>query len=749
MDVPSTAKHRSATLLDLPEELLLNNMMVFLPTIPTLLQLQRVCTKLMHLIRSSPSVIRYVDLTNVPRTYANTLTYLILLGNSAPSPTESLGRLVPGRLCGFTETRSLTLPDLNLLIDPPFIGPISLQCLKCRSYAMTSWTAIEVLLAGLSQLTALDLAIQVSSGPPNPNWLSRHWQRLAIRIRIYPGWAVSYGDLVESVTRAVTCSQGTLKDFRFYGRCTDQELKRLVCALGACKRLTQIGLSDIRAVEAGSILPLLGDVRQLKHLSLAGSCGVGHEIFAGLCRTNLIYLNLKGTKRVDLQDLLGCDPLMASLSILKLPAVKTKALTALLNLLEKCRNLRRLEIEPVATGDESIRVAMLLVNSFTLFHPERHLIKVDPDVFVTADAYEHAREATEAVSKTFTTSDGHSINFVETGCCASQKQEKMPIQVLCHGWGSGLAFFFENIDSLAAKYQLYLPDWLGMGGSSRPSCPKAPRVSTLKSLFEDSITKGERLQTPEIDFFLVAFLEWLDHITIDEEPVVLVGHSLGGYLATCFAIRYPHRVSRLVLLSPIGLPVAPPKQLHRRPSDLPKMLRLVDAVWNWNLTPQRILRLSGGWGRDRVKVVVERRFEASRSGRWGDLEKGLIAEYLYQISAAPGSGEYAMNSLLHPVAWEGIGGDRLGHIYARIPLHFSMKNRLSVPTLVLFGDNDWVCTEDTLFYLRRVTEVNSRVKLKIISSSGHHLYLDNSVEVNSVILSWLATYPEMSHPSDI
>ena len=43
----------------------------------------------------------------------------------------------------------------------------------------------------------------------------------------------------------------------------------------------------------------------------------------------------------------------------------------------------------------------------------------------------------------------------------------------------------------------------------------------------------------------------LDHLAVDE--TLVIGHSMGGMLATRYALKYPQQVTRLVLVNPIGL----------------------------------------------------------------------------------------------------------------------------------------------------------------------------------------------------
>ena len=82
--------------------------------------------------------------------------------------------------------------------------------------------------------------------------------------------------------------------------------------------------------------------------------------------------------------------------------------------------------------------------------------------------------------------------------------------------------------------------------------------STSSRLFgasaDDPAVKG-------IEDWVARYAELLDVLELDR--VVLVGHSLGGWLAARFTIEHPGRVRRLVLVSPamLNVPDHPPANL--------------------------------------------------------------------------------------------------------------------------------------------------------------------------------------------
>ena len=176
-------------------------------------------------------------------------------------------------------------------------------------------------------------------------------------------------------------------------------------------------------------------------------------------------------------------------------------------------------------------------------------------------------------------------------------QDGAPKVVLLHGWMDVSASFQFLVDALRGRWDIYAPDWRGYGLTEwgKSDC----------YWFPDYLA--------DLDFLL-------DGIS-PAAPVHLVGHSLGGNVASLYAGVRPQRIAKLVNLEGFGLPSTRAEQapgryarwleeLHDAPrlrpyasfDELAKRLQ----QGNPRLTSERAAFLARHWGRETEegKVVL-------------------------------------------------------------------------------------------------------------------------------------------------
>ncbi|KAJ5106479.1 cardiolipin-specific deacylase [Penicillium angulare] len=253
--------------------------------------------------------------------------------------------------------------------------------------------------------------------------------------------------------------------------------------------------------------------------------------------------------------------------------------------------------------------------------------------------------------------------------------------VMLHGYGAGLGFFYKNFEPLSRLkgWQLHALDMLGMGRSTRP-----PFKIKAKER-EEAIREAEA-------WFVDALEEWRIKRKIDR--FTLLGHSLGGYMAVAYALKYPGHLNKLILASPVGIPEDPyavtadvtepsdstlPNELTQdqreitasaaTPGTAPKtsdgsfitgrnpdpktkepprrnMPKWFAYLWEANISPFSLVRWTGPFGPRIVSGWTSRRFSHLPAE-----EAKALHDYSYSIFSLRGSGEYALAYILAPGAF--------------------------------------------------------------------------------------------------
>ena len=265
---------------------------------------------------------------------------------------------------------------------------------------------------------------------------------------------------------------------------------------------------------------------------------------------------------------------------------------------------------------------------------------------------------------------GERIRLVELGPRTS------PPVVLAHGWGASAFAWRETIEALAAAgWRVVAPDLRGHGFSEKPD---DPRLYTSAALTDH-------------------LLAIMDAAGVERAP--LVAHSLGAEAALGAALQAPERVSRLVLIAPVGLGHV--------------ALAFVGRLLTPAFLTRVLTRLLGPWS---VRLAL---FFASARMRWQ-------AEVIEQHAAPLAQRGFAAATrhLLHGALWR-----------RRLPSELA---RVRVPVLVIVG------TKDRLVPTRGLDEwcaLLPNARAERVEGAGHVLPEEAAERVNPLVIEFLA--PEL------
>lgn len=293
-------------------------------------------------------------------------------------------------------------------------------------------------------------------------------------------------------------------------------------------------------------------------------------------------------------------------------------------------------------------------------------------------------------------------------------QSQYPL-VIVHGYMNGALYFYRNLVGLTSFFDTVISvDLLGWGLSSRPS---------FDQLKDDSVETAEA-------FFVESLESWRSKNSI--EKMNLAGHSMGGYLSVAYCEKYPERVDRLILLSPVGVPEQNPEEREQQRARLlisysRKLLYIMFLkFWENGYTPGSIMRmLPESRGRYLAEGYVERRLPAIQNPE----EQTVLSEYMYTGSILPGSGEYGLSRILEP-----------GAIAKKPCIHRIPKLKVKHVSF-LYGVHDWmdvrggldvqsICQEQRQQGNTAVPEID----VYKIKDAGHLLMLENSKGFNAAVI---------------
>jgi 4,5:9,10-diseco-3-hydroxy-5,9,17-trioxoandrosta-1(10),2-diene-4-oate hydrolase len=276
----------------------------------------------------------------------------------------------------------------------------------------------------------------------------------------------------------------------------------------------------------------------------------------------------------------------------------------------------------------------------------------------------------------FTGAAGMRLHYHEA---APAGQSGGPVVVMLHGGGPGASAwsnFGRNLPVFAARFRTLLVDQPGFGRSAKPA------VTGNYFTFAADAVSG-----------------LLDELGIDR--VHLVGNSLGGGTAVRFALRFPERAGRLVLMAPGGLGL---NVFAQDPTE----------------GVQRLMEFAAPPGPSREKMATFLRTLV--------FDQRLLTDELVDERYAAASDPDAL------AAMASMGASFYDPAYAEDGMLWREAHRLRRPVLLIWGREDRVNPLDGALVALKLIR---RAQLHVFGGCGHWAQLEKFDEFNRLAIGFL------------
>ena len=278
----------------------------------------------------------------------------------------------------------------------------------------------------------------------------------------------------------------------------------------------------------------------------------------------------------------------------------------------------------------------------------------------------------------------------------------LPPLVLLHGWMDVAASYQFVVDALSDAFMqgrhIVAPDWRGYGLTS------GPLVDNY--WFPDYLA--------DLDFLI-------DHFA-PEQPVDLVGHSMGGHVVMYYAGIRPRRIRRVVNLEGFGGPATPPRDAPAR------YARWMDQLKQFGRGEMALRAYGSADGVARRLAKTNPRLARDQAGR--DKARWLATQWARENSAGQ---------------WE-IQGDAAHKIANseafRIPELMEIYKSIGMPLLAVEASDNalpqWWQSRYTLDEYHQRLKLVPACRIAVVQDAGHMLHHDQPEQLARLLEDFLA-----------